>query len=154
MGKVPTPPVGEEFVLSRGFWYNTKQGGISGNTYEAMILVSVGVKFPAGVTVTHRVRDPAMAERAVTKYGYLPPIVAGLHDEIAADIMARASQLLQDRSCDLVRICLDTPGYQRPKEFYLRAIEEFFEHCQQPQGIYMYFISVCVECELIILSYT
>lgn len=99
-----------------------------------MILVSVGDEFPAGVTVTHRVRDATMAERAVAKYGHLPPIVAGLHDEIADDIMARASQLLQQRKSDLVHLCLDTPGYQRPKEFYLRAIEEFFEHCQQPAG--------------------
>ena len=135
MGKVPTPPVGEEFVLSRGLRYSTKYGCISGNIAEAMILVSVGDKFPAGVTVTPRVRDPAMAERAVAKHGHLPPIVAGLHYEIAADIMARASQLLQDRPSDLVRLCLDTPGYQRPKEFYLRAISEFLEHCQQPQGI-------------------
>lgn len=99
-----------------------------------MILVSVGDEFPAGVTVTSRVRDATMAERAVAKYGHLPPIVAGLHDEVAADIMARASLVLQARSSDLVRLCLDTPGYQRTKEFYLRAIEEFFEHCQQPGG--------------------
>lgn len=140
MGKVPTPSVGEEYVQSRGFWYSTKYDCVAGNTAEAMILVSVGDEFPAGLMVTHRVQDPAMAEKAVTKYGRLPPIVAGLHDEIAADIMARASQLLQDRPSDLVRLCLDTPGYQRPKEFYLRAIEEFFEHCQQPQGI----LSQCV----------
>ena len=146
VGKVPTPYVGEEFVQSRGFRYSTKYGCIAGNTFEAMILVSVGDEFPDRVTVTPRVRDPAMAERAVAKYGHLPSIVAGLHDEIAADVMARSSILLQDRQSDLVRLCLDTPGYQRPKEFYLRAIEEFFEHCQQPAGT-----CILYQCVLIVL---
>ena len=135
-GKVPTPPVGEDYVQSRGIRYYIKYGCVGGNTNETMILVSVGDETPPGVVVKCRTRDATMAARAISKYGCLPSVVAGLHEELAADIMARASLILQDRSTDLVHLSIDTPGYQRSKEYHLKNIQEFFEQCQKPGGTY------------------
>ena len=50
-GKQPTALTGENFVWSRGLRYDMKQGGVVGNAIEALILVSVGSEFPAGVQV-------------------------------------------------------------------------------------------------------
>ena len=104
--------------------------------------MSVGSEFPAGVQVQPRVRDPAHAERATQIHGHLPPIVAGLHEEAAADLMAAASLELQSITSDLVRLCLDVPGKQRSKEYYLKTIKEFIKHCQQPMGMLNYLIII------------
>ena len=141
-GRKPTPPAGEHYVLSRGIRYNIKYGAVGGNTGETMIMVSVGSEFPAGVQVQPRVRDPARAERATQIHGHLPPIVVGLHEEAAADLMAIASLQLQTCSNDLVRLCLDVPGKQRSKEYYLKTIEEFIKHCQQPAGMLNHIIII------------
>ena len=139
-GKQPTPPTGEHYVWSRRMRYNMKYGCVSGNTGETLILVSVGNEFPAGVQVQPRLRNPALAERAIQTYGHLPPIVTGLHEEAAADLMATASLELQAPSVDLVRLCLDVPGKQRSKEYYLKTIEEFLKQCQH-QGGMLHFIN-------------
>ena len=133
-GRKPTPSTGDHFVESRGIWYNMKYGCVAGNTGEVMILVSVGSEFPAGIQIQPQVRHPALAEKAIQTHGRLPPIVTGLHEEVAADLMARASLELQDSSSDLVCLCLDVPGKQRSKEYYLNTIEEFLKHCQ-PLGM-------------------
>ena len=131
------PPIGEDFVESRGIRYDMKYGCISGSTREVMILVSVGSEFPAGLQVERRVRDPAMAEKAINTHGRLPSIVTGLHEEAAADLMATASAILHSSvtNTDLVCLYLDVPGKQRSKQYYLQAIEKFFKHCQQPLGM-------------------
>ena len=134
-GKELTPPAGEHFVMSRGIRYHMKRGVVGGNTGDVMMIVSVGSEFPAGVEVQPRVKDPARAGRATQTHGHLPPIVTGLHEEAAADLMATASLELQNISTDLVRLCLDVPGKQRSKEYYLKTIEEFIKHCQQPMGM-------------------
>ena len=139
-GKQPTPPTEEHYVLSRNVRYNMKYGTVGGNTGETLILVSVGSEFPAGIQVQPRERNPAIAERAMQTYGHLPPIVTGLHEEAAADLMATASLQLQKSSADLVRLCLDVPGKQRSKEYYLNTIEEFLKHCQH-QGGMLYLIN-------------
>ena len=64
-GKQLTPLTGEHYVQSRGMSYNTILGAMCGNTGEALILVSVGSEFPAGIRVQPRVKSPALAERAV-----------------------------------------------------------------------------------------
>ena len=135
--KQPTPLTGEHYVCSRGMRYHMKYGAASGNPGEALILVSVGSEFPAGIRVQPRVKSPALAERAIQTHGHLPPIVTdlGLHEEAAADLMAAASFRLQSPNTDLVRLCLDVPGKQRSKEYYLKTIEEFFKHCQHPEGM-------------------
>ena len=134
-GKQPTPPTGEHFVWSRGMRYHMELGILAGNTAETLILVSVGSEFPAVVQVQPRVKNPAFAERAIQTYGHLPPIVTGLHEEAAADLMATASLELHTVSVDLVRLCLDIPGMQCSKRYYLKTIEEFLKHCQQPVGM-------------------
>ena len=136
-GRKPTPPTGDHFVMSRGIRYYMKQGGTSCNTCEVMVVVSVGSECPAGVSVQPRVRDPALAERAFQTHGRLPSTVAGLHEEAAADLMARASLELHDSTMDVVRLCLDVPGKQRSKQYYLNTIEEFLKHCKQPAGMYI-----------------
>jgi len=72
-GRKPTPPTGDHYVESRGIRYHMKQGGAGGNTGEVMVLVSAGSEFPAGVQVQPRVRDPALAEKAIQTHGQLPP---------------------------------------------------------------------------------
>ena len=136
-GRKLIPPTGEDFVESRGIRYNIKHGSVAGSTREAMILVSVGSEFPAGLQVERRVRDPAIAEKAITTHGRLPSIVTGLHEEAAADLMATASLVLHSSvtNTDLVCLYLDVPGKQRSKQYYLQAVEKFFKHCQQPLGM-------------------
>ena len=134
-GRKPTPPTGEHFVVSRGIRYSMKYGGTANNTCEVMVVVSVGSECPAGVSVQPRVRNRALTERAFQTHGHLPSTVTGLHEEAAADLMARASLLLQDFTKDLVRLCLDVPGKQRSKQYYLNTIEEFLKHCKQPLGM-------------------
>ena len=134
-GRKPTPPTGEHSVVSRGIRYSMKLGGTANNTGEVMMVVSVGSECPAGVSVQPRVRAPALAERAFQTHGHLPSTVTGLHEEAAADLMATASLLLQDFTFDLVRLCLDVPGKQRSKQYYLNTIEEFLKHCKQPLGM-------------------
>ena len=150
-GRKPTPPAGEDYVQFRGIRYHMKFGAVGGNTGEAMIMMSVGSEFPAGVQVQPRVRDPARAERATQIQGHLPPIVAHLHEEAASDLMATASLELQNCNCDLVRLCLDVPGKQRSKEYYLKTIEEFIKHCQQPVGMLNHII--IISYILIYISY-
>ena len=118
-GKQPTPPTGEHYVWSGGIRYNMRLGAVGGNTRESLILVTVGSEFSAGVQVQLRIKNPALAERAIQMYGSLPPIVTGLHEEAAADLMARASLQLQSPTADLVRLCMDVPGKQRSKEYYI-----------------------------------
>ena len=131
----PTPPTGEDIVVSRGIRYDMELGSTGGNTCEVMVVVSVGSECPAGVSVQSRVRDRALAERAFQTHGRLPSTVTGLHEEAAADLMARASFELQDSTSDVVRLCLDVPGKQRSKQYYLNTIEEFLKHCKQPLGM-------------------
>ena len=139
-GKQPTPPTGENFVWSRGVRYIMSLGTMGGNTGGVMILVSVGSEFPADIQVQHRVRNPALAERAVQMYGHLPPIVTELHKEAAADLMASASTRLQACTTDLIRICLDVPGKQRSRQYYLYAIENFLKNCHYPVGTFVHII--------------
>ena len=134
-GRKPTPPTGDHRVVSRGIRYNMKRGYVSGNTCEVMMVVSVGSECPAGVSVQPRVRNPALAERAFQTHGHLPSTVPGLHEEAAADLMAMASVQLHNSTLDLVRLCLDVPGKQRSKQYYLNTIEEFLKHCKQPAGM-------------------
>ena len=143
-GRKPTPPTAEHYVVSRGIRYNMKHGGTGGNTCEVMVVVSVGSECPAGVSVQPRVRDRALAERAFQTHGRLPSTVAGLHEEAAADLMARASLMLQRPTTDVVRLCLDVPGKQRSKQYYLNTIEEFLKHCKQPVGMYMLCIYIYI----------
>ena len=131
------------YVWSRKVRYNMKYVCVNGDTRESLILVSVGSEFPAGVHIHLQERNPALAERAVQTYGHLPPIVTGLHEEAAADLMARVSLELQAPSVDLVRLCLDVPGKQRSKEYYLKTIEEFLKHCQQPVGMLHFINGLC-----------
>ena len=133
-GKQPTPLTGKFFVVSRGLVYNLERGEIYGGTSETMILVSVGSTFPAGIKVQPRVPDPVLADRAIKTHGSLPPLATGLHKEAAADLMATASLRLLAPNTDLVRLCLDVPGKQRSKQYYLNTIAEFLKHCQKSVG--------------------
>jgi len=133
-GKKQTPVTGKHYVESRGIQYNLKFGCQSGSMSETIILVSVGSEFPADIKVQPRVPDSALADRAVEIYGHLPSIVTGLHKEAAADLIATASVRLQAPNTDLVRLCLDVPGKQRSKQYYLNTIAEFLKHCQKPGG--------------------
>ena len=134
-GRKPTPPTGKDFVESRGIRYHMKYGSVSGSTSETMILVSAGSEFQSDIQFKRRVRNPAMAEKAINWYGRLPTIPITLQEETAADLMARASLILQDTTSDLVRLCLDVPGKQRSKQYYLQAIEEFFKNCRETFGM-------------------
>ena len=158
-GRKPIPPTAEHYVVSRGIRYNMKLGGTGGNTAEVMVVVSVGSECPAGVSVQSRVRDPALAERAFQIHGHLPSTVTGLHEEAAADLMARVSLELQYPAVDVVRLCLDVPGKQRSKQYYLNTIEEFLKHCKQPAGIYVKtHVYACTEyheyCQIHVYMYT
>ena len=105
-GRKPTPHTAEHYVESRGIRYHMKYGSTGDNTGEVMVVVSVGSECPAGVSVQPRVRDRTLAERAFETHGRLPSTVTGLHEEAAADLMARVSLLLHESTLDLARLCL------------------------------------------------
>ena len=136
LGKEPMPITDKHCVVSGGIRYSTKQGGTRGNSVETMILVSVGSEFPADILVQSRTKNPALAEKATQTYGSLPSIVPGLHEEAAADLMATASLRLKATNSTVVQLRLDVPMMQRSKQYYLKKIGEFFEHCTQPFGMY------------------
>ena len=138
VGKKPHPITAEHIVEFSGIRYNMVNGSVSGNPIEEMILVSVGSEFPADLVVQPRIKNPALAKKAIQTYGCLPPIVPGLHEEAAADLMAIASVDLKGSNQVVVHLCLDVPTMQRSKHYYLKRIEEFMENCQQPVGTYMY----------------
>ena len=126
-------PVGEKYVEAEGLRYNRENGSVAGNTGEVMILVSVGDEYPADVVVSHRIRNPSLAERAIKTFGSLPSIVPGLHTEAAADLMASASSYIKSYCCSATQLLLDVPSMQRSKQYYLNKIETFFQNCQEPE---------------------
>ena len=130
VSKEPQELTGEHFVVSRGVRYEIKLGEIGGNTGEVMLLVSVGSEFPADISVQPRIKNPANAKKATQIYGSLPPIVPGLHEEAAADLMATAGPDMKSPNLNVVQLCVDVPMMQRSKHYYLKKIREFFEHCK------------------------
>ena len=128
---------GEHQVESTGTMYNIKLGVIAGNTGETMRLVSVGSEFPADISVQPRIKNPTNAKKATQIYGSLPPIVPGLHEEAAADLMATASPDMKSSIINVVQLCVDVPMMQRTKHYYLKKIQEFFEHCNNTVGMYV-----------------
>ena len=128
-------PAGEHFVECGGFRYNTRSGGIGGNTAEEMIVVSVGDEFPADIVVKKRIKNSAFAEKATKIFGFLPSIVPGLHEEAAADLMAIASVSMKSLNQIVVQLLLDVPMMQISKQYYLKKIEEFFQNCKEPAGM-------------------
>ena len=134
LGKQPRLPTGDNWMEAGGFMYHKLRGGMSGNTAEHMILVSVGNKFPADVAVKQRIKNSALATKATQIFGSLPSIVPGLHEEAAADLMATASTIMRSSSSTVVQLCLDVAMMQRSKQYYLKKIEEFFQNCKLPVG--------------------
>ena len=127
-------PVGDEFVEVRGLRYSREYGSVGGNTGEVMILVSAGDEYPADLVVSHRIRNPSLAEMATETFGPLPSIVPGLHTEAAADLMANASTSMRSSSGSVVQLLLDVPSMQRSKQYYLNKIESFLKNCKEPVG--------------------
>ena len=138
LNKQLRPPAGEHFVDGGGFRYNTRSGGIGGNTAEAMIVVSVGDEFPADIVVKKRMKISEFAEKATKMFGFLPSIVPGLHEEAAADLMATASVSMKSSTQVVVQLLLDVPMMQRSKKYYLKKIEEFFQSCKETIGMYIF----------------
>ena len=136
---------GDHYVEGGGFRYYAKYGGMGGNTGEILILVSVGDEFPADIVVKKRKRNLALAEKATKLFGSLPSIVPGLHEEAAADLMARASVYMKSPNAEVVQLLLDVPMMQRSKQYYLKKIEEFLQNCKEPAGMCIYSSNVsCV----------
>ena len=130
-------PVGEHYVESGGFRYDTNLGSMGGNMCETMILVSVGSEFPVGKIVHPRIKNPALAAKAKQMYGSLPFIVPGLHEEAAADLMAAATLELRVPNSTVVKLYLDVPMMQRSKHYYLNKIQEFLQHCKDRVGMHV-----------------
>ena len=78
-----------------------------------------------------------MQKKASQIYGSLPPIVPGLHEEAAADLMATTSPVMKAPNEAIVQLCVDVPMMQRSKHYYLKKIQEFFEHCKHTAGMFM-----------------
>ena len=125
-------PVGEGYVGVGGLRYDTKHGAVGGNTIEVMMLVSVGDEYSENVVVSHRIRNPTMAEKATKTFGSLPSIVPGLYTEAAADLIATASTEIRGFARSVVQLLLDVPSMQRSKQYYLNKIETFFQNCNEP----------------------
>ena len=128
---------GEHYVASTGIRYHIKSGGAGGNKGETMLLVSVGSEFPADISVQPRIKNPANAKKATQIYGSLLPIVPGLHEEAAADLMATATPDIKSPNYNVVQLCVDVPMMQRSKHYYLNKIQDFFEHCKETVGMYI-----------------
>lgn len=134
MDKKPKPHDRDKIVEIRGLKYNRERGGVGGNTGETMILVSAGDEHPGHIVVEHREKMPALAEIATQHFGSLPATIPGLHEEIAADLMATASIETRDSTGVLTQLLLDVPSIQRSKHYYLEKIEKFLQSCQEPAG--------------------
>ena len=142
LGKEPKP-ITTERVEYGGFRYNTKFGGLGGNTRKVMILVSVGSEFPDSTVVQQRTKNPTLAEKETQTHGSLPSIVPGLYEEAAADLMATASVHLKAPNSTVAQLHLDVPMMQRSKQYYLKKIGEFLEHCKTI-GMYIVHMYMCL----------
>ena len=131
-----------DYVESRGLWYSMDQGDIAGNTLSVMIIASVGNQFQTGVEIERRIKNPALAERALKAHGPLPLFMTNLHPEAAADLMATSSNNLQSSNIHLVHICIDSPSLQRSKAYYLDQIANFFRNAENPVGKSAKFVCV------------
>ena len=127
-------PVRDQYAEVRGLRYNREYGTVAGNTIEVMILVTAGDEYPADLVVSHRIRNPSLAEKATKTFGPLPSIVPGLHTEAAADLMANASTDMRSSAASVVQLLLDVPSMQRSKQYYLNKIESFLKNCKEPAG--------------------
>ena len=132
--KQPRSLVGEKFFDVEGLRYNRKVGGVSGNTAEVMIMVSVGDKYPADLVVKQRIKNPSLAEKTTKALGNLPFPVPGLHKEAAADLIAAASNYIKASNLTVVKLLLDVPLMQRSKDEYLRKTQAFLQSCREPTG--------------------
>ena len=135
--------VGKHYVECGGFRYSTKNGSISGNKIKNMILVSVGNEFPPDIVVKKRIKNPALAEKSTKMFGSLPSIVPGLHEEAAADLMATASVQMKSPQSEVVKLLLDVPMMQRPKQYYLKKIRDFLQSYKEPVGMYVQNYTPC-----------
>ena len=97
-------PVRDQYAEVRGLRYNREYGTVAGNTIEVMILVTAGDEYPADLVVSHRIRNPSLAEKATKTFGPLPSIVPGLHTEAAADLMANASTDMRSSAASVVQL--------------------------------------------------
>ena len=138
LNKQLRPSAGEHYVDGGGFRYNTRYGGIGGNTGEEMIVVSVGDEFPGDIVVKKRIKNSTLAEKATKIFGSLPSIVPGLHEEAGADLMATASVRMKSPNQMVVQLLLDVPMMQRSKQYYIKKIEEFFQNCKETIGMYVH----------------
>ena len=134
MDKQPKQLSGEPFIEVGRFVHDRELGGVGGNPYQAMILVSAGDYYPPNVVVSKRHRSPSQAEKARKMFGSLPPIIPGLHEEAAADLMATVSTALKSSAGSVVQLLVDVPFLQRSKEYYLKKIEIFLKNCNTSVG--------------------
>ena len=131
-------PAGDRYMECGGFRYDTVYYGcIAGNIGEVMIVVSVGDEFPADIIVKKRMKNSTLAEKGTNKLDSLSSIVPGLQKEAAADLMATASVYMKSSTAVVVQLLLDVPMMQRSKQYYISKIEEFFQNCKQPVGMYL-----------------
>ena len=122
---------------SEGMTFSPKYGDLVARR-DVMMIVSVGSKHPPGVRVEERVRDKARATRAFRTYGKVPRLIASLQisRETAADLKVVSSHVQKSVTLRDVRLKLDVPDMQRPKEYYITAIANFLKQCRQPGGMY------------------
>ena len=135
--KKPKVPVAEHFVEFGRMTYNMQYGGLGGNTGRYMVLMSVGDEYAADVVVSQRIKNPSLAKKAKTLFGSLPSIVPGIHEEVAADLIAAVKTMEKNSAGSLDQILLDVPLMQRSKQYYLNQIESHFQNCQEHHGMDM-----------------
>ena len=113
--------------------HHSKSGGFLATSVEYMIIVSAGDESPPGVAVEHKLRDEDRVQAAIKTHGILPHNILDVRLPEGAEVDVKAiSSLIRDSSSgELVSLCLDLPGRQRSKHYYLQEIEKFLSNCKQ-----------------------
>ena len=104
-----------------------------------MVIVSDGDIEPSDTTVARRLPNIASKKQALNKYKYLQsatPHYQGISQSIALDLKIITYNISRSESKKLTSLKLDIKGEERPKEFYLQAIDNFIKDCRHPGGMY------------------
>lgn len=101
---------------------------------EFMIIVSDGDVDPPGVTVVKRGVDEILRKTVLNKHLNDSLNFNELSQSAALDVKTIANKIDRSKHKYLTSLKLDVAGEERPKEYYLQAIENFIQNCKQPGG--------------------
>lgn len=102
---------------------------------EFMIIISDGDVHPPGVSVCRRkVDEKYVTEILNRKQANETLNIQGLSQAAVLDLKTIAGKIARSEHKELTSLKLDITGDEKPKQYYLDAIDVFIRECKQPGG--------------------